>query len=199
MVLLSEGAEAKLTREGNIVRKVRRAKSYRITSLDVALRKSRTKRELKILEKLQNVVAVPRIVSSDDTFSFSVEYIEGTTLRDVLSNENYKKLCNNLGISIAKMHDLDVIHGDLTTSNVLVRDEKCVLIDFGLSFISSKIEDKAVDLHLLRRALESKHPLIWEKTFASVLDTYAKTSSQAQLVLKRLELVEERGRNKHKQ
>jgi Kae1-associated kinase Bud32 len=198
MTYIAEGAEAKLERSGDTVRKTRSKKSYRVSSLDSSLRKSRTKREIKILEKLQDHIPVPRILSSDDTFSFTMEFVAGKPLKDVLTTKTYKNYCSQLGESIAIMHDLDIIHGDLTTSNVIVRNDECVLIDFGLSFVSQKIEDKAVDLHLLRRALESKHPEIWEKSFSVVLEAYKK-SKNATAVLKRLEAVEERGRNKHKQ
>lgn len=67
------------------------------------------------------------------------------------------------------MHSIDVIHGDLTTSNMLLRtpaastsqttsEPRVVLIDFGLSYISTLPEDKAVDLYVLERALASTHP-----------------------------------------
>ena len=59
------------------------------------------------------------------------------------------------------MHAIDVIHGDLTTSNMLLRSTSppsIVLIDFGLSYVSSLVEDKAVDLYVLERALASTHP-----------------------------------------
>jgi len=71
-------------------------------------------------------------------------------------------------------------------------------IDYGLSFFSDKIEDKAVDLHLLRQALESKHHNTWEECFKSALDGYRDSYPEHELVLKRLDAVEKRGRNKAK-
>ena len=44
-----------------------------------------------------------------------------------------------------------------TPTNDMIYDKKIYLIDFGLSLYSNKPEDKAVDLHLLKQALESKH------------------------------------------
>lgn len=69
-------------------------------------------------------------------------------------------MAKRIGISLAKMHGLNVIHGDLTTSNLMLRKEgdSVVVIDFGLSFVSALVEDKAVDLYVLERAFSSTHP-----------------------------------------
>src|SRR3989338_9080473 len=77
-----------------------------------------------------------------------------------------------------------------------VSDKEIKLIDFGLSFVSDKIEDKAVDLHLLDRTLESKHFQVYPACFDSVIQGYSKDNPQAEAVLKRLEIVRARGRNK---
>jgi Kae1-associated kinase Bud32 len=94
------------------------------------------------------------------------------------------------------MHDKDIIHGDLTTSNMILK-EKVYFIDFGLGFNSTRIEDKAVDLHLLRQAFESKHYKHFEEFFKEVLEGY-KLSKNWKEVLNRLEKVEMRGRYKRK-
>ena len=72
------------------------------------------------------------------------------------------------------MHCADVIHGDLTTSNMMLRGTapEVLLIDFGLTTVSSFWEDKAVDLYVLERAFASTHPGS-EHLFARVLDAYA--------------------------
>ncbi|KAJ1672971.1 serine/threonine-protein kinase bud32, partial [Spiromyces aspiralis] len=69
-------------------------------------------------------------------------------------------LMRKIGESLAKMHDSDIIHGDLTTSNMIIRDTSgsLVLIDFGLGYYSNLAEDKAVDLYVLERAFFSTHP-----------------------------------------
>jgi TP53 regulating kinase-like protein len=71
-------------------------------------------------------------------------------------------------------------------------------VDFGLGYVSSRIEDMAVDLHLLRQALESKHYRVWKKAFAIILAAYRKGMKNSAAVLKRLEVVEMRGRYKQK-
>ena len=95
------------------------------------------------------------------------------------------------------LHNSAIIHGDLTTSNMILNKE-IYLIDFGLSFFSEKSEDKAVDLHLLKEALESKHYKIWEDAFKIVLEAYRKEAKRASETLKRLEQVEKRGRYRAK-
>jgi len=88
-------------------------------------------------------------------------YIPGKKLSehlDILPTKTANKVCKQIGISIAKLHDNDIIHGDLTTSNMILDSkENLWFIDFGLGFFSYKIEDKAVDLHLIHHALEAKH------------------------------------------
>ena len=105
-------------------------------------------------------------------------------------------LANEIGVKLAKLHDSDIIHGDLTTSNMIL-DKEIVFIDFGLSFHSNKIEDKAVDIHLFKQALESKHFKVKEKALEEFLKGYKKSKDYAE-IMKRLEQVELRGRYKHK-
>jgi len=202
MKLLSQGAEAKIFLDDNTIVKNRFKKEYRIPELDVKLRKARTKREAKVLDKLKAInFPCPKVYVLDDkNMTINMEFIAGEKLRDVLNDKNCAKLCEELGKKIAMLHDNNIIHGDLTTSNMILSDKKkeIYFIDFGLSFFSQKIEDKAVDLHLLRQALESKHYEFWEKCYDSAIKGYKKESKEANEVLKRLEAVEKRGRYKRK-
>lgn len=198
--LLSQGAEAKLffDEEKKVILKNRVKKNYRIKEIDEKLRKFRTKREYKLLNKcLELGINVPKPLEIDlkeDTFS--MEYIKGKRLRDVVNKENYKFFSRKIAEIIEKLHENDIIHHDLTTSNFLWDGEKLYLIDFGLSFYSHKIEDKAVDLHLLRRALESKHSEFYEEFFEEIIKFY--NPSQKEKILKRLEQIDLRGRYKQK-
>ena len=97
-----------------------------------------------------------------------------------------------LGKQTALLHKNNIIHGDLTTSNTILSEDKLFIIDFGLGFISTKIEDKAVDLHLIKQALEAKHFQNHTDLFTNFLKTY-----KDEEVIKRLEVVEKRGRYKH--
>ncbi|KAG8899723.1 serine/threonine-protein kinase bud32 [Tulasnella sp. 403] len=107
-----------------------------------------------------------------------------------------------MGRELAKMHAIDVIHGDLTTSNMMLRrspstgDVELVLIDFGLSYQSGLVEDKAVDLYVLERAFASTHPES-EPLFELVLTSYAKESGKSWAGIKRrLDDVRLRGRKR---
>ena len=80
----------------------------------------------------------------------------------------------------------------------MILDKEVYFIDFGLSFFSQKAEDKAVDLHLLKEALESKHCKIWEDCFKSAISAYKKAANSGNETLKRLEIVEKRGRYRAK-
>ena len=198
MKLIAQGAEAKLYRTDGKLVKDRIKKSYRIREIDNRLRKFRTKREGKILIKLASIgFASPKFIDSDEKEKLVMEFIKGKTLRDVIDSKNYAKLMKELGKKIAILHNNDIVHGDLTTSNFIFHKE-IYFIDFGLSFVSDKIEHKAVDLHLLKQALESKHYEFWEKAYKIVLEAYKKEEKQGKDILERLEQVETRGRYKRK-
>ena len=100
-----------------------------------------------------------------------------------------------IGEQVSILHKNDIIHGDLTTSNTILKDDKVYIIDFGLGFISSKVEDKAVDLHLIKQALEAKHWQNWEQLFEKFCLGYSYEDSKK--VIERLDIVEKRGRYKH--
>uniref|UniRef100_A0A8C5X7B3 non-specific serine/threonine protein kinase n=1 Tax=Malurus cyaneus samueli TaxID=2593467 RepID=A0A8C5X7B3_9PASS len=109
------------------------------------------------------------------------------------------KLGEKMGELLARMHDEDIIHGDLTTANLLLRPpmEKLdlVLIDFGLSFISGLPEDKGVDLYVLEKAFISTHPDT-ETMFKALLKSYAAASKKSGPVIKKLDEVRLRGRKR---
>ena len=192
--LIAQGAEAKLFLEKEGILKNRFKKSYRIKEIDDKLRGFRTRREAKILQKLQAInFPAPKLISNDEKENLILEKINGKLVKDVLENHDYKKLCAEIGKKVAILHNNAIIHGDLTTSNMIFNKE-IYFIDFGLSFFSEKAEDKAVDLHLLKEGLESKHYKIWEECFKCVLETYKKEAKNSHQTLKRLEAVEKRGR-----
>ncbi len=193
--IIGRGAEAILIKEKDWLVKDRVKKGYRIEELDVKLRKSRTKKEVKLLKKASSLIPVPEVVGSDDKEIIKMSFVEGEKLSEVLdSMKNKGEVCVKIGENIAKLHDNDIIHGDLTTSNMIFSGNKVFFVDFGLGFNSKRIEDKAVDLHLLKQALEAKHFQNWEKMFSAVLRGYK--SKDKELVLRQLAKVESRGRYK---
>lgn len=192
---IAQGAEAIIREKDNIIIKERFRKTYRIEELDQKLRKKRTKREARFMEKLP--IPGPKFISMDDkNMILEMKYIKGDIVKNILEKKDYKKICREIGKKIAILHNQGMIHADLTTSNMILKDE-IYLIDFGLSFFSEKTEDKAVDLHLLKQALESKHYSIWEECFQNVLKGYKKADKYKEII-KRLDKVEMRGRYKHK-
>ena len=193
---LSQGAEAIIYLDKDII-KDRIKKNYRIKEIDEPLRKFRTKREAKILEKLAAIdFPAPKLIKLDK-YNLRMENIKGKKVRDVLEKKDYIKISKEIGEKLAILHNNHIIHGDLTTSNMILEKE-IYFIDFGLSFFSHKIEDMAVDLHLLKQALESKHFRIWEKCFNAALKSYKQYADNSEEILKRLDQVEGRGRNKGK-
>lgn len=106
-----------------------------------------------------------------------MEHISGATAKEVIINKTFalKDIAEQIGKVVASAHATDLIHGDLTTSNILFRQSQfpeAVLIDFGLAQVSSMIEDKAVDLYVLERAISSTHPEASE-LFPLILEAYA--------------------------
>jgi len=125
-------------------------------------------------------------------------FIDGKKLSDNLDNfplTKQKQICKQIGEDVAKLHDAEIIHGDLTTSNMVLKDNKIFFIDFGLGYISHKFEDKAVDIHLFKQALEAKHFRNWEVLFKEFEKGYSK-SKDSKIVFERLKAVEKRGRYK---
>lgn len=193
MTTLSIGAEAVLKKVNAVVVKHRVKKSYRHPQLDTHLRLARTKREAKVLGKLQKYSFVPRLKvhnEKNEKDTLSMSFISGKQVRDVLNKKNCRMLGEEIGRKIKQLHDEGIIHGDLTTSNMIFSDE-VYFIDFGLSFFSTKIEDKAVDLHLLKETLHGRHYAVADACFAAITEGYGDKA-----VLARLAAVEQRGRNK---
>ena len=199
--IIQQGAEAIILLDEKGITKRRRRKSYRISEIDDKIRKQRTRSEAKLLNKASKFIPVPDITKvNEKAKEIIMDFIDGKKLSDYLDNfplKKQKEICKSIGESVAKLHDSDIIHGDLTTSNMILKNDKIYFIDFGLGFISHKFEDKAVDLHLLRQALEAKHFKNWEVLFEEVLKGYSK-SKDSKIVLERLKAVEKRGRYKEK-
>jgi TP53 regulating kinase-like protein len=223
----------KKTESVPLLLKYRFKKQYRHPSLDVSLTRSRVSGEARALMKcLRSGVNVPGIRMVDAAAGvIGIEWIEGKSVRYLLpggaEEEEVKEppkdeedfeaedplleycisqdtLMGFIGTEIAKMHIADIIHGDLTTSNMMLRHPssfrspgtELVLIDFGLAYSSNLVEDKAVDLYVLERAFASTHPDS-EPLFASVLKAYQdKMGKEWTAVGRRLDDVRLRGRKR---
>lgn len=171
--VMAQGAEAVVyaveakkwlaTEEKGIVVKRRFVRSYRHKGLDTRLTKGRLTGEARCLLKARKLgVKVPAVYHVDmDGLALYMERMQGPTLKATLAEAGGKRaagLLVALGEAVANLHEGNVVHGDLTPSNVVVSDAGSVaLIDFGLAQTSTLSEDKAVDLYVLERAINSTH------------------------------------------
>ncbi len=143
--VITKGAEAivRINKEKGIVIKTRNKKSYRTKKLDERLRKERTRREVRIMKKLEGKLLVPKVLSYSK-YSFVMEFVEGRRLNEIEIN---KEIAKKAGKSLGVLHKNDVVHGDFSRANLILSKKGLYVIDFGLSFISKRIEDKADDLY----------------------------------------------------
>lgn len=151
-------------------------------------------------------IRTPAIYSVDTVEGkFIMEFIKGKTLNETIrelesspdSVELLDEYARRAGEMLAKLHNIDTVHGDLTTSNLLVTGEgELVMIDFGLSFGSNLVEDKAVDLYVLERAISSTHPVSTPRLFDRVLESYGRALKNAKPILNKFADVQLRGRKR---
>ena len=198
MELIRRGAEAELYKtefEGQAaLMKKRVSKSYRNKEIDETIRSRRTRSEAKLLRKVRSVgVVTPKVfeVNSDD-FYIMMEFIPAPRLKDSIGKKDVEVRCTHVGKNIAIMHENSIIHGDLTTSNILLHNKELVFIDYGLGFLSKKIEDKAVDLLVFKKTFEATHSDMlvgWE----FIIEGYLKANGEKE-VIDRIEVIEKRGR-----
>jgi N6-L-threonylcarbamoyladenine synthase/protein kinase Bud32 len=179
--LKAKGAEADIYEsrwlEEEVIIKKRIPKGYRIDELNQSLRKTRTKNEARFLSHSKRFkVRTPVIWDIDlDNSSLIMEKIEGYQIKDVLStadNKSREKICKKIGETVARLHSGGIIHGDLTTSNMILRDNDIIFIDFGLGKFSDLLEDKGVDLLVLKKALQSIHYPIAKVCFQCIMEGY---------------------------
>ncbi len=204
--LIKKGAEASLYladwHEKRVVIKARLPKKYRPAELDEKIRGYRTAHEPQLMhEAKQAGVPTPAIFLVDvKNAAITMEFVEGKQVKQLLSNVPKKKrqeLCVEIGELIGKLHRHGVIHGDLTTSNMIVNGEgKIFLVDFGLGEKNSELEARGVDLHLMKRALQSTHYQFAEECFEAVLEGYAAVlgAEDAGKVFEKIREIERRGR-----
>nr|CAN65337.1 hypothetical protein VITISV_023850 [Vitis vinifera] len=201
LILLKQGAEARVFESNFVGRrcvvKERFSKKYRHPSLDSKLTLKRLNAEARCMTRARRLgVATPVLYSVDPVLqTLTFEYVEGPAVKDVfldfglhgVAEERMDDIAKQIGDAIGKLHDGNLIHGDLTTSNMLIQSgtNQLVLIDFGLSFTSTLHEDKAVDLYVLERALLSMHSSCGN-VMDRILAAYRKSSKQWSSTLNKL-------------
>ena len=203
MQIICRGAESIIylgEYEGKkVLVKERIRKGYRIKELDEKLRKQRTRREVKLLTEARKCgVLTPQILHVDEkNHRIIMEFIEGERIKEFLNSASKKeieKVCFEVGRLIGRLHSNKIVHGDLTTSNLILKDGKIYFIDFSLGGFSSRIEDYGVDLNLLYEALRSTHFKILDVCWRKILEGYKKEFKQADRVIKKVEEIERRAR-----
>lgn len=192
--VILRGAEAEIIKKDGRILKKRIKKGYRDPALDKRLREDRTKLEAKFLDKAGLAGVQTPTVLSKRKFELEIEFVDGKKVKDIF--EERKDLWEKIGENIARLHSKNIIHGDLTTSNIIEKGNEIYFIDFGLSYHSQRIEDRATDLHLLKQVLKSSHHRVYKKAFSKVLEGYKRVYNNSNPVFERLKDIEKRGRYK---
>jgi TP53 regulating kinase-like protein len=205
-ILLKKGAEASIYLADwygkRVVIKQRLPKRYRPEQLDQTIRRYRTIHEPQLMHEAKLAgVPTPIIFLVDvENSTLVMQYIEGRQVKqvlDALTEPERENICKRIGEDVAKLHNHGVVHGDLTTSNIILSSEgRIIFVDFGLGEKTVELEPKGVDLHLLRRSLQSTHFQFAEQCFSWVLKGYGEVmgGDVAAIVLEKVREIEKRGR-----
>ena len=205
-LLIKKGAEASLYlaewHDKKVIMKRRLPKKYRLSQLDERIRSYRTIHEPQLMHEARKAGVPTPIIFLVDVKQATIimEFIEGKLVKQLLDKVSENKrlsLCVEIGESIGRLHSSGIIHGDLTTSNMIqTSEEKIFLVDFGLGEKSKELESRGVDLHLMRRALQSTHFRFAEECFNAVVKGYSKIldGETVKNVLAKIEEIERRGR-----
>ncbi len=203
--MLYRGAEADLSlgqwSGHEAVFKIRNSLPYRLRELDEAIRTQRTVHEAQLMHHAKvSGVRTPFLYYVEPPNALLVmEFIRGKRLKEELasaSTSHVRQRFHKLGRMTGLLHLAGIMHGDLTTSNVLISDGELVLIDFGLSLRSRRLEDHAVDLRLIKETLTGAHPNISAQALESLFDGYGDEVGEKYLhaATRQLGEIEKRGR-----
>ena len=191
---LYRGAESIVYLDKQAIVKERIKKSYRISQIDERLRRERTRKEVKLLTDARSIgVMTPKILHVEEN-KIVMEHIKGTRVKEFLNARNAAKTCKEIGKIIGKLHASNIVHGDLTTSNMILHDRLIYLIDFSLGDHSRKLEDKGTDIKLLKEALQSSHFKIFKTCWNNIVKGYKAEYADAGKVLEKVEEIERRAR-----
>lgn len=170
--------------------KKRISKGYRNADLDRELRLRRTLHEARLLHEAKSAVNTPILYEVNAKgCTIVMEYLEGIRAKEGLTEE----IALEIGKSIARLHKSGIVHGDITTSNIIIREGDIYFIDFGLGEFSTEIEAQAVDLHLLKQTLKSTHHEHWLDLWEKIVEGYQEKENAEEIML-RIKDIEKRGR-----
>jgi N6-L-threonylcarbamoyladenine synthase/protein kinase Bud32 len=185
----ARGAEAVVSFEEEVVSKRRISKRYRRTELDRKLIAERTRAEARLINMARKAGVPTPIISDVTADTIVMERIQGSLLKEELESDYLYAA----GKVVGKLHGAGIIHGDLTTSNMVIRAGKCMLIDFGLAQVSSELENRGVDLHVLFQTLKST-TVAYEILKKAFIQGYSEQFTAYEDVLRREQEIERRGR-----
>jgi Kae1-associated kinase Bud32 len=189
MAVIASGAEAAISLEGDTIIKTRIQKRYRLKEIDENLRRERTRTEARLISEARKCGVPTPIIRDVIDFEIRMEYINGTALKNIIT----PLLSEQTGELVGRLHTCGIVHGDLTTSNILFKDGKLFLIDFGLAYLDKTTEARGVDIHVLFQTFESTHEN-HEELIEAFKKGYRKTFRDAEKVIERVKEIEARGR-----
>lgn len=206
--LIAKGAEAYIFL-GEIaglpaIKKLRIPKKYRIKPLDFMIRRTRTKREAKLLNLTKRLgIPAPAVYEVNLSECYIImEYIRGELLREALLRHKVPlkdslEIFSKIGEFVGVLHENSITHGDLTTSNIMLIDierREIVFIDFGLGEVTTSLEDFGVELRVLRASLASTHYDHDSEYFEAFLKGYRRSFSKSSEAIKKYREIMLRGR-----
>ena len=195
METVRKGAEANICLTDGRIIKERVSKAYRIPQLDAKLRRQRTRREAKNLERaLELGLKVPKIIRHDEKACIiELEYLDGELVKDLFDRgERIRELSRQIGISLRRLHDGGLVHNDLTTSNLIAASDGVYIIDFGLGYHTERLEDQAMDLVVFKKSIQATHTFHAKEIWDALIGGYGPDKEMA----KRVETIEGRVRYK---
>lgn len=201
MKLVKKGAEADIYvtiwNGLDSILKIRKKKDYRVHSLDMRIRTLRTIREAKMISEAKSFgITTPLVYFVDEKkCKIYLQLIKGKLVRD-LSLNKIIKICTEIGKIVGTLHKNGILHGDLTTSNFILSNQGLVILDFGLSQKTDKVDDYAIDLRLFKEVLNSAHAQIVEDAWVSFVLGYREILGNmlTEKVLSHVSVIEKRGR-----
>jgi Kae1-associated kinase Bud32 len=203
MKIIYRGAESIIyldTFDGQkVLVKERVKKRYRLDQIDEKLRKERTRKEVKLLTEARKLnVLTPVIIHVDfQNHKIIMENIDGIRVKEFLNSamkKDIEKVCFQIGELIGRLHAGNIIHGDLTTSNMIIKDNQIYFIDFSLGEVSKRLEDKGVDLNLLNEAIKSTHFKNFKICWSNIVKGYKQEYNESNKILETVKEIEKRAR-----
>ncbi|HII02727.1 TPA: bifunctional N(6)-L-threonylcarbamoyladenine synthase/serine/threonine protein kinase [Methanosarcinaceae archaeon] len=192
--LLDSGAEAVVYLEEGpggekVLVKERVPKAYRLKEIDERIRKERNRTEARLMSEARRAGVPTPIIYDVETFKLKMQYIGGAPVKYLITPE----ISIKVGELVGKLHSAGIVHGDLTTSNLLLASSRLYLLDFGLAYFEKSLEARGVDVHVLFQTFESTHRDS-EALIEAFKKGYESTFIEAVDVLKRVEEIKKRAR-----